>query len=101
MRVRSPRGKRLAGQVVLAAAYLVAADRLLERERKPGANRLDDRWGTALLPDRRHRMVGVPRRTDEQDGPAAWYRRDAVAQQRALDDEHPRRPGAADELVRR
>jgi hypothetical protein len=45
---------------VLAAEDLFAADRVLERERKPGPNRLHDRWGTALLPDLRLGMVRMP-----------------------------------------
>ena len=77
------------------------ADRLLEREHEPGADRLDDRRRAALLADRRLGVVGVPRRADEQDRAAARHRRDPVAEQRALGDEHARRPGAADELVRR
>ena len=74
---------------------------LLEREHEPGADRLDDRRRAALLADLRVRVVGVAVRADEQDRPAAGHRRHAVAEQRALDDEHAGRPGAADELVRR
>ena len=44
---------------VLAPADLVGADRLLEREHEPGADRLDDRRRAGLLADRRVRVVRV------------------------------------------
>ena len=53
--------QRAAREVVLAAADLLAADRVLERERQPGADRLDDRRGPALLADLRIGVVGRAR----------------------------------------
>ena len=60
LRVRGPRPQRAAGEVVLAAADLLAADRLLHGERQPGADRLHDGRRAALVPDRRIGVVGVP-----------------------------------------
>ena len=58
-RVRAPRVERAADEVVLAPPDLLGADRLLEREHEPGADRLDDRGRAALLADLRLRVVRV------------------------------------------
>ena len=68
---------------MLAAADLIAPDRLLEREHESGADRLDDRRRAALLADLRVGMVRVPARRDERDGATAGNRGDAVAEQRS------------------
>ena len=98
--LRLQRLERAAGEVVLAAADLLRADGLLEREHEPGADRLDDRRRAALLADRGLGVVGLPGRADEQDRAAARHRRHPVGEQRALGHEHARRPRPADELVR-
>src|SRR5262249_39115659 len=56
--------------------------------------------GPALLSDHRMRIVGVTARADEEDGSASRYRRHAIVQEAALDDQHAGCAGAADELVR-
>ena len=87
----APRRERPAGEVALAPADLLGADRLLEREHEPGADRLDDR--RRARPPRGPRGRGGsawPRRADEEDRPAARHGRDAVAEQPPLGDEHAR-----------
>ena len=101
VRVAPPGRERAACERVLPPADLLGADRLLEREHEPGADRLDDRRRTGLLADRRVRVVGLAGRAHEHDRPAARDRRHAAAQERALGDEDPGRAGAAGELVRR
>ena len=59
------------------------------------------RGGPALLADRRLGVIPVPGGGDEQDGPAARDRGDAVAHQPALGHQDAGRSGPADELVRR
>src|SRR5689334_22790340 len=51
VRVGAPRAQRAAGEIVLAAADLVAADGVLQRERDTGADRLDDSRRASLLAD--------------------------------------------------
>ena len=53
VRVLAPRGERAAGEGALAPPDLLRADRLLEREHEPGADRLDDRRRARLLAHRR------------------------------------------------
>src|SRR6266498_4720354 len=78
----------------------VGADRLLEPHDQPGTDRLDDRWGAALLPRDRVVQVAVADRVDEGHRAAPWRGGDAVADQLAADHQHPRGLRAADELVR-
>ena len=77
------------------------ADRFLEREHEPGADRLDDRRRARLLADRWVRVVAVPGRADEHDRAPAGHRRHAAEQEPALGDQHAGRARAAGELVRR
>ena len=86
---------------LLAPADLLDADRLFQGEHEPGADRLHDRGRPALLADLGIGVVGLRRRADEQDRPAARHRRHRGSQQPPLGDEHAGRPGAAGELVGR
>ena len=49
VRVAAPRRERAADEGPLPPADLLGADRLLEREHEPGADRLDDRRRAGLL----------------------------------------------------
>jgi hypothetical protein len=85
----------------LAIADRLGADRLLELEHQPGADRLDDRRRAALLAVHRIGEVAVLGLVDVRHRTAAGTRRDGVAQQVALGDQHAGGARAADELVRR
>ena len=76
------------------------ADGLLELEDEPGADRLDDRRGAALLAVGLVVEVAVLGRVDVHHRAAAGHDRHPVGHQLAAHDEHARGAGAADELVR-
>ena len=79
----------------------LGADRLLEREHEPGADRLDDRGRARLLADDRVGVVGLPGRADEPDRPAARRGRHApLRRSERFATRTPGRAGAAGELVR-
>ena len=82
------------------ARISVDPDGLLESEDEPGADRLDDGRGAALLAGDRIVQVHVFGRVDVLHGAAAGDVRDPVGEQFAPDDQHAWRAGSADELVR-
>ena len=79
----------------------VDADGRLELEHEARADRFDDRRRAALLAMLDVREVDVLERVHVRDRAAARHARHPVPEQLAPGDEHARRPGAADELVRR
>ena len=100
VRVLRPALDGAAPEVLLVRVDHVDADRLLELEDEPGADRLDDRRRAALLADAGVVEVAVLGRADVGDGAAADDVGHAVREQLAPHDEHAGRAGAADELVR-
>ena len=84
-----------------SARIVVDADRLLEAEHEPGADRLDDRRRAALLAVRGIGEVPVLERVHVRDGAAADDIRNGVGEDATAHHQHARRARAADELVRR
>ena len=72
----------------------VHADRVLELEHEPGADRLDDRGRAALLAVLDVGQVDVLERVDVGDRAAAGHARHPVAEQLAAGDEHAGRARA-------
>jgi len=101
LRVSRPRLDRAPDEGVLAAANQAGPHRLLQLEDEAGADRLDDGRRPTLLAVHPIVEVAVVRGIDVRDRPAAGRRGNAIAEERALHDEHPGRARAADELVRR
>ena len=97
----APGGHRATQEVLLVRADRRDADRVLEREDEPGADRLHDRGRAALLAVGGVEDVAVLLRVDVGDRAATDHVRHRVGEQPPADDEHPGRPGTADELVRR
>ena len=94
--------ERAAHKSLLAGADEVGADGLLELEDEPGADRLDDGRGAALLarrPGRRGSGARPGRRTRPCRRPATFGTR--LRDQLAAHDEDAGRLRPADELVRR
>src|SRR5690606_20592990 len=89
VRVGLPAADRPPDERVLAAADLLDADGGLELEDEPGADRLDDRGGAALLTVLGVGEVAVLGGVDVSDGPAARHARDRVGEQAAAGDEDP------------
>ena len=97
-----PRGRPRARAAPPRAAWMVSvADRGLQLEDQPGADRLDDRGRAALLAVLRVVVVAVLDRVDVHHRAAAGHDRHPVGHQLAADHQHAGRAGPADELVRR
>ena len=97
---RRPAREGAVDEVLLGAADGLRPDGILEPEHEPGADGLDDGGGAALLALLGIVKVDVVLGVDVGHGAAAGHGRDGVGQQGPADDEHARRPRAADELVR-
>ncbi len=99
--VRRPGGDGAFDVGALELLDVRRADRLLQAEHEPGADRLDDRRRAALLAVGGIGQVGVAGGADVRHRAAARHRGDRVRQQAALDHQHAGGARPADELVRR